>query len=161
ALLQGTQTNFTNALSSTSGTLNLITNPYASPIDWSLVNAASTNISTSYTFWDPNYGTRGGFVTVNTAGVASSGSATKYIQSGQAFFIQSTDGTPTFSIQESHKASGNNNNVFRLTSAPTTFKTALYFTETSGYRRIADGVTAVYDNGYSALVDGDDAIEIN
>jgi len=161
-LVQGTQASFTNALSGTAGTLNLITNPYASPIDWSLVYASSSNIATSYTFWDPNYGTRGGFVTVNTAGVASSGSATKYIQSGQAFFVQSTGGTATVSVQEDHKAAGNNNNVFRTTTtAPASFKVAMYFTEPNGYRRIADGVTAVYDDSYSAAVDGDDAIEIN
>ncbi len=160
-LLQGTQNSFTNAFSGTAGTLNLVTNPYASPIDWSLVYAASTNISTSYTFWDPNFGTRGGFVTVNTSGTASSGAATKYIQSGQAFFVQSTGGTPTVSIQEIHKASGNNNGVFRLSSTPATFRTSLYFTQSDGYRRIADGVVAVYDDGNNAAVDGDDAIEIN
>src|SRR6185436_1027462 len=111
--------------------------------------------------WDPNYGTRGGFVTVNTAGTASSGSATKYIQSGQAFFVQSTGGTPTVSIRETHKAAGNNNNVFRVTTTEESFKTALYYTEPNGYRRIADGVTAVFDNNYNAAVDGDDAVEIN
>ena len=37
----------------------------------------------------------------------------------------------------------------------------MYFTDVNGYRQVADGVTAVYDNSYSAALDGNDAIEIN
>ncbi len=159
-LVTGTQTIFSNTLIG-GGALNLITNPYASPIDWSLVQPACTNISTSYTLWDPNFGTRGGFVTVNTSGIASSGLATKFIQPGQAFFVQASGGVPTVSIQEAHKTAGNNNEVFRLTTAVESFRTELYFTEPNGYRRIADGVIALYDNSYSPGIDADDAIEIN
>jgi len=160
-LVTGPVTSFTNAFTG-SGALNLVTNPYPSPIDWSLVQPAGTNITTAYTFWDPNFGTRGGFVTVNTAGVASSGSATQFIQSGQAFFVESNGGTPTVNIQESHKSAGNNNTVFIVNGPPVeSFRTDLYFTEPNGYRRIADGAVAVYDNNYSAAADDNDAKEVN
>ncbi len=160
ALVIGTQTTFTNTLIG-GGALNLITNPFASPIDWSLVQPACTNVSTSYTLWDANFGTRGGFVTVNTSGIASAGLATKFIQPGQAFFVQASGGVPTVSIQEGHKSAGNNDDVFRLTTAVESFKTELYFTEPNGYRRAADGVIAIYDNSYSPGIDADDALEIN
>ncbi len=159
----GTITTFSNPLIG-NGALNLITNPYPSPIDWSLVQPACTNITTSYTLWDPHIGYRGGFVTVNTAGIASAGLATKFIQPGQAFFVESDNlgGTPTVSIQESHKATGNNNGIYLQTPAPQQkFTTSLYYTEGNGFRRLADGVVAVYDNNYSASVDGDDAKEVN
>ena len=160
-LVTGPVASFTNAFTG-GGALNLVTNPYPSPIDWSLVQPAGTNITTAYTFWDPNFGTRGGFVTVNTAGVASSGSATQFIQSGQAFFVESAGGIPTVSIQESHKSAGNNNMVFIVNGPPVeSFRTELYFTEPNGYRRIADGAVAVYDNNYSATTDGNDAREVN
>jgi len=158
----GPVTTFTNTLLG-GGAFNLITNPYPSPIDWSLVRQSSANITEYYTLWDPSIGYRGGFVTVKTDGLVSPiGSlATKYIQSGQAFFVQSDGGIPAISIQESHKASGNNNSVYRTTSMLKSFSASLYYTETNGYHRLADGVTAVFDTGYSAMVDGNDATEIN
>jgi hypothetical protein len=162
-LITGTQTAFTNAFIGGAGAKNLITNPYASPIDWAAVNAASTNVTGSYTYWDANIGLRGGFATVTTAGVSTPAtSATQNIQSGQAFFVEASGApVPTVSIQESHKSAGNNNGVFRTPEAPMeSFRTELYFTEANGYRRVADGVIAVYDNKYKAAVDADDATEI-
>ena len=161
-IVQGTQTAFTNAYIG-GGALNLVTNPYPSPIDWSLVKGASTGITNFYTFWDPNFGTRGGFITVSTAGVASSGLATQFIQSGQAFFVESDGvGTPAVSIQESHKTAGNNNDVFLTPPPPVeAFRTELYFTEPNAYRRVIDGAIVLFDNAYSAAVDNDDAKEIN
>lgn len=162
SLVTGTQTSFTNAFAG-GGALNLVTNPYPSPIDWSLVQPACTNIANAYTLWDPNVGTRGGFVTVTTAGVVSGGgTATRFIQPGQAFFVQSTGGIPAVSIQESHKTAGNNNTVFITTPPPPeSFQVALYFREDSGYRRQADGITILYGNRYSAALDENDAVEIN
>jgi len=163
-LIQGTQTSFTNALIGGAGALNLVSNPYASAIDWSLVQASSTGITNYYTFWDPNSGTRGAFVTVGTDGTPSSGSANKYIQSGQAFFVEASGASaPTISIQEVHKVTGNNNNggVFGPTLPMESFKTELYFTEASSFRRIADGVLVKYNNSYSTAIDDYDASEIN
>ena len=163
-LLQGTQTTFTNAYTG-GGALNLVTNPYPSPIDWSLVQPASSGITGSYTYWDANIGSRGGFATVTTAGVSTPAtSATQIIQPGQAFFVESDNiaPTPAVSIQETHKVAGNNNDVF-LVPAPAaeSFRTELYFTEPNGFRRVADGAIALYDNSYSAAVDSKDAKEIN
>ena len=160
-LVTGTQTSFTNALVGNSG-FNLLTNPYPSPIDWSLVQPAFTGVTNSYTLWDPNSGTRGGFVTVNTAGVASSGLATKFIQSGQAFFVQASGvPVPSVNIQETHKSAGNNNGVFGPQLVYETFSSSLYFTDAVGTRRLADGVITVFDNSYSAGLDDYDADEIN
>ncbi|MBL7703074.1 MAG: hypothetical protein JNM14_12550 [Ferruginibacter sp.] len=161
-VLQGTQTTFNNAYTG-GGALNLVTNPYPSPIDWSLVQPAATGITGSYTYWDANIGTRGGFATVTTGGVSTPAtSATQIIQSGQAFFVESDGSVPTVSIQEGHKVAGNNNDVFLVPPPPVeSFRTELYFTEPNGYRRIADGAIALYDNNYSKAVDAKDAKEIN
>lgn len=157
----GTITSFTNPFVG-GGALNLVTNPYPSPIDWSLVKAASSNITDFYSFWDPNIGTRGGFVAVNSAGIPSAGTANQYIQSGQAFYVESDGAIPAVSIQETHKAAGNNNTVFIVPPAPIeAFRTGLFFIEDSGYRRQADGVMVMYGNSYNAAVDAQDAKEIN
>ncbi len=160
-----TETDFP-AMDATNLALNLVTNPYASPIDWSAVrgDAGTTNLSTSYTLWDANIGTRGGFVAVNTSGTQSplgTGSlATINIQPGQAFFVQSDGGgTPTIAIKETHKVAGNNNGVFLVPQE--SFGISLFFTEPNSYRRLADGAVAVFDNSYSKTIDANDAAEIN
>ncbi|MBX2933818.1 MAG: hypothetical protein KF825_06210, partial [Ferruginibacter sp.] len=161
---QGTITTFTNPISNVAGTMNLVTNPYPSAIDWSLVYAASTNLKDAYTLWDPNIGYRGDWVTVNNSGVVTGGGvATKFIQPGQAFFVETnTNGATSISIQESHKAVGNNNGVFFVDPATLqTFALNMYYYEGTGYRRLADGITTVYDASYSAALDENDASDIN
>lgn len=166
-VLTGTQTSFTNALAGGAGTMNLITNPYPSPIDWSAIysDAGTTNIGTSYSLWDAEIGTRGAFVTVSNTGVKSnpSSAASINIQSGQAFFVTASGAaTPTVTIKETHKSSVIDHGIYRITTpSMPTFTTRLFFYDSSGYRQPADGVTAVYDNSYSAAVDNDDAPEIN
>jgi autotransporter-associated beta strand protein len=150
-----------------SGTLNhfsLVTNPYPSPINWASVIGDGDNtgkFGTSYSLWDPNGGTRGSYVTVNTSGIASAGVATNHIQSGQAFFVQNADGvSTTFTIKESHKSTTNNIDVFRTGAQKELLRAGLFFTHTDNTRKQADGVVAVYDNNYSATIDGNDAMQI-
>jgi len=161
-LLIGDQT-FTNLEGN--GRFSLITNPYASPINWSTVyNDGTTtnnvNFENYYTYWDPNAGSRGTYVTVNSSGVNSLGTAaTVEIQQGQAFFVKAKSGVsaPSFTIKETHKSTTSNIDVFRV-GAPETFRTKLYFND--GARKLADGAVVVFSNDYSATVDGNDAEEI-
>lgn len=157
-VVQGPVSSFTNAFTG-GGTLNLVTNPYPSPVDWQLVRAASTGITNFYTYWDPNNGTRGGFVTVSSTETG----LLRYIQSGQAFFVESNGvGTPVVNMLESHKAAGNNNDVFLVPPPPAeAFAVQLYFTEPSNYRRLADETDAWYGSNYSTAVNEEDAREIN
>lgn len=165
SLITGTQTNFTNSLTGGAGNLNLITNPYPSPIDWSLLQPACSNISQYYTFWDPEVGSRGAFVTVKTDGTRSNSSSagTVKIQAGQAFFVQATGAaTPVISLQESHKSTGDNVSVFRTTTGPAeSFAIDLNAKWPDDTYKNADGVLALFDNNYSAAVDADDANEIS
>ncbi|MBS1753915.1 MAG: hypothetical protein JST34_07690, partial [Bacteroidetes bacterium] len=160
-------TDFTNTPIGGAGALSLITNPYPSALDWSKVYLSCSNIKNTYQLWDPNIGYRGGFIAVNDLGVTSpsgSGSlANKYIQPGQAFFVEASGASvPSISIQESHKAVGNNNGVFFVDPATLqTFALNMYYYEGTGYRRLADGITTVYDASYSAAIDENDASDIN
>jgi Secretion system C-terminal sorting domain len=166
-LLTGDQS-FTAALLTGDGIMNLVTNPYASPISWAAVqgDVSNTNLKNYYTYWDANLGTRGGFVTVTNAGVVNPApvggvpAATVDIQPGQAFFVTSNGASaPTLTIKEAHKSTGNNNGVFLV--PPESFSVNLFFNEPNNYRRIADGVSALYDNTYTPGLDGNDALEIN
>jgi hypothetical protein len=77
--------------------------------------------------------------------------------------VQTVTGLGTgFTLEESHKTNNNSNVVFRVTGPqPESFSTSLYYYESSGLRRLADGATAVYDNSYSKGLDINDAVEIN
>ncbi len=150
---------------------SLVTNPYASAINWNLLYTRFLSFNDSYfenyyTYVDPNIGDRGGYVTVtsgnvrniNTAGV----NGTTDIQSGQAFFIKTkaTFNIAVLTIKELDKSTTNNIDVFRTAAAAQKFTASLFFNSATLGRRIADGVTALYDNTYNAALDGNDAIEI-
>ena len=126
--------------------------------------ANASNFNSSVTIWDPNINTRGGFVTVNNAGISSSGSSllTEHIQSGQAFFIQTQSGVignPSFTILESNKSTTNNLDVFRAGTQTEKLSIQLKYTA-NNIDRTADGVVAVFNNNYSSAVDGNDAEQI-
>jgi len=145
-------------ISATAGDFSLITNPYPAPLDWDAVSAGNSNITSSYTFWNPSNGIRGGFTTVPT------GSGThRYIQPGEGFFVQKNGtGGGTVTITEAMKAVGNNDNtVFFTEHTPfESFRVGLFLTENNNVRHTADEVLVRYDNNYAAGVDYDDAEEI-
>ena len=150
-------------------TFTLVTNPYASALNWNLVynHAGSGNagfFTNYYTYWDPNIGSRGGYVTVTDGGTVNpAASGTVNIPSGLAFFVRtnSISSSAILTIQESDKSSTNNIDVFRPSAAAQKFAVSLYYSDAEHGRRLADGVTALYDDSYNAALDGNDAIEIN
>ncbi|HMD01008.1 MAG TPA: T9SS type A sorting domain-containing protein, partial [Ferruginibacter sp.] len=149
-------------ISNNNGDYSLITNPYPAPIDWTLVFGGNSNISTSYKMWDPNSGIEGGFITVDNTGTPNQTStASRYIQPGEAFFVQSNGTGATVTITESMKAVGNNDNgIFRMTATKESFLTELYLTEANGNRHTADGVLVKYGS-YNKNVDADDADDLD
>ena len=88
---------------------NLVGNPFPSPIDW---NASSgwtkTNILGPVWIWNPITNSYGAFDGTNTTN-----SVTRYIASGQAFFIQATAANPALVIDESVKVSNTPSNMFK------------------------------------------------
>lgn len=99
----------------------LIANPYASPIDFEAIfNNNNAKIMSRFTIWDANLNLTGGYrlVTRNNSNdytITPGGpqSNLRYIQSGQAFFVEaSTDNTNTFDIPESAKVALGDDAVF-------------------------------------------------
>ena len=96
----------------------LVGNPYASAIDYRLIE--STNLNDSYTIWDPQLTTSGhsayglgGYRTISSsAGIAVPGGGhypdgnIPPLQSGQAFFVQSSDQAATLQFTEDCKLDG-------------------------------------------------------
>lgn len=73
---------------------NLVNNPYASTIDWDLVT--SSNLDPFAYIWDGS-----NYQTVGSGGDISSG----YIASGQSFYVHSSSGSPSLTVQEADKVS--------------------------------------------------------
>ncbi|GGE22105.1 LamG-like jellyroll fold domain-containing protein [Psychroflexus salis] len=89
-------------------TYAFIANPYQSRIDMSDVLSANTNTdNTKLWVWDPMVNDRGTFILIDelsgngTATPAST--ATKFIEPGQALFIQTTEESPSITFTESMK----------------------------------------------------------
>jgi hypothetical protein len=114
-----------------------IGNPYASPLDLSVMMNTSENAAGSFEgnvwVWDAN---ASGSNAVGTYNLFNSGTYTNFtsnpvvtsgtlIQSGQAFFVKSTDGA-TFTIKEAHKGSTFSNAVFRNGTPPELLRVGLY-----------------------------------
>lgn len=124
---------------------SLVNNPYASTIDWDFVFATSSNIDAFASVWD---GTQ--YLTVGSGGDIPSG----FIASGQAFWVHSTSGTPTLTIQETDKVS---NSTAFLRTGEETYKDRLIVKLSDGinsdntYIWFRSGSTPDFDASYDAL----------
>ncbi len=150
--------------SSTANKYTLVGNPYASPIDFSLL--AKTNLVNRFFVWDPTLNQVGGYVTVDdlaTPGVftaSPTSTQTKEIQSGQAFFIVTqANGPASIAMDESSKSSTNNTAMFRPvpgTTAVASFRTDLFLAN-AGSTSLADGTLVQFKDDFNAGVDYQDA----
>ncbi|UAY50639.1 T9SS type A sorting domain-containing protein [Ferruginibacter albus] len=159
-LQQGDQM-FTAA--ATAGKYTLIGNPYASPIDFD--NVTLNNVTKRFYVWDPSLNQVGGYVVLDDAinsGVyiksVSRSAQTKEIQSGQAFFVQTTSTAPaSVLIQESSKSTTNNLLMFRPAAVTETITTNLYLLNSDNTTSFADATVAQFNESFSADVDWLDA----
>lgn len=149
------------------GVNNLLANPYPSPISWVTMHAANNNAVENYfSVWDPNIGTRGGYVTVDASGTKSvlASAVNSEIQSGQAFSVKTKANTnrPSFIINEDDKLTTFNLSGFRTGNGPDAkLYTSLYLGANASARNLADGVLSRFNNNYLLGVDGDDAEDVS
>ena len=95
----------TKTNSNTNSGFNLVGNPYPATIDWNTVTKG-TGITNTYSTFNPSSNS---YVEWN----GSTGDATQYIASGQAFFVQQTGATGGITIAEANKVSNTAGNFFR------------------------------------------------
>ena len=82
---------------------NLLSNPYASPIDWNSANWVRSGVSSTFYVWNPRTNQYATYNSQNPGAAINGGS--QYIASGQSFFIKSTANTPLLNVTEGVKAS--------------------------------------------------------
>lgn len=149
----------------------MIGNPYQCIVDWNALftDASTSNISATYTITDPNVGTTGGYATYNQVSgisVPMSSAISRYIQPGQAFFIQNNASTnPSITFKESHKSTNASNftNTFRTANQGNLDKMFINLKRNItnvGYK-IVDGVAVVYSETFSNSLAQDDSYKIS
>ncbi len=178
-LLTGTQP----SVSVNSNSNEAIGNPYASPIDFTKITK-TTSIDNKFYVWDPYlYGVYGlgGYQTLSSTNnwqpvpggtfPYPSGASSSIVQSGQAFFVHSTNSTSpiskeinTVTFTENCKSAATSLTNFARKSGLTQnrqfFGVSLY-TGPSEKDVIADGNTVVFDPAFSNNIDGDDALKFS
>lgn len=153
-----------------------IGNPYASPVDFTLLTR-SGGVDNKFYTWDPflygSYGL-GGYQTLSASNnwqpvpggtnAYPSGVTRKIIQSGQAVFVHAT-GTVAASISfnENSKTTGSLNfarKASREESSQRQFLRVSLFTGPNADDPIADGNAVAFDEAFSNNIDADDALKI-
>lgn len=92
---------------------NLVGNPYPSTIDWNASGWTKTNLNGTIYMRDNATGTIASF-----NGAIGTNGGSRYIATGQAFFVQASSANPSLAVSESAKAAGTQTTFFRE-EAPT------------------------------------------
>ena len=148
---------------------SLIGNPYASAIDFHTIT--KVNVNDMFYVWDAHInGVNGvgGYVTVSYNGSSydvapSSTTVTQYLQSGEAFFVQSTDNTAVGSLtfKESDKSANGSNFVFKpMTGNTSELRINLFGINELGIPYLSDGVLTTYNPNNSNALDKNDAVKL-
>jgi hypothetical protein len=160
------------------GKYQSVGNPYASPVDFTLITKGSGIDNLFYT-WDPNlYGSYGlgGYQTVSSSNgwepvpggtsAYSTGVSSSVIQSGQAFFVHSTSPvSSTLSFTENSKVLNGSSLNFARGSGDADGDIRQFFRVTlfTGARPdgiVADGNAVAFDRIFSDSVDANDAAKL-
>jgi hypothetical protein len=145
---------FTPVLSTIDKSYTFIGNPYASSVDFKKLWSNSKSVSASCYVFDPTLNTRGAYVVYNASYDTTnnrSSFANKNIQSGQAFFVQTSGSSPSITFKESYKSTVNTR-VFRNPAASSNLAIQLLLKAEEGDENNADGVIAFFDNNISTAI---------
>lgn len=157
--------------SSIAGAYTLVGNPYASPINFSALT--KSNLYNRVYVWDPNLNTVGGYVVFddfdNTGTYTKSVSGSQqniYMQSGQAFFVQTiTAGVSSLTITENCKTGTANLGAFRPAditgiSKIASLKVNLYLHNFNDSLICADGIYYEFGSTFHDSITIEDAPKI-
>ncbi len=151
--------------STTDTSFSSVANPYVAPIDWKNMydNGRVVNLRPSYYYLDPTIGSSGAYVTYNAfTDVASNLAAgARYIQSGQAIFVQNNASTsPSLTITEADKAiSSTKTSVFGSTASRSKLAISLMKAEGSDWKKM-DASVLVFDSRFSNDIRTEDAVKM-
>lgn len=148
-------------------------NLYASAIDMTkLMPEREGGVDEFFTVWNSTLGGLYGYGAYQTYGLnpatghyesTPGGVQNDDIESGQAFFVQTTSGGGNVVFNEHSKATTNSMAVFTpvgISAMPAQLRTNLYRVNSDGSTLLADGTLTQYNDDYSNNIDGKDARKI-
>jgi hypothetical protein len=95
------------------GAFNLVGNPYAATIDWDSGNFTKSNVTNAIWIWRASSRSYATYI----SGVSQNGGS-RYIASGQSFFVRSSDASPAITFREGVKSASPNIGVQPLSFIP-------------------------------------------
>ena len=146
-------------LTSGVGSYSFVANPYVSTVDWNAVVAASTGINGSFWYCDPTFTTDSGYTTFiaynNSTGVSNPlglSNVNRYLQPGQAFFVENLTATPTLKFTEACKAPSQGKTAIFGTTSLNRIAIGLYKNNTN-----IDGAVSVFGSTFTNTIGKEDA----
>ncbi len=153
----------------TANGLELVGNPYASPVSFKTL--IRNNLNNRFYAWDPSLNAQGGWVTIDditntgsyTKSPTSPGGQDSLIQSCQAILIETAAaGASSITFDESNKVTQNNLGMFRpinnaTVAQPKSIRTNLYIINPDNSTTLADGNLVQFDERFSNAVTKEDA----
>lgn len=148
----------------------LVGNPYPSPVNFHTLT--KVNVNDIMYVWDPKYAGSygvGGYVTFSwnngTASYDSTESVSavsRYIQSGEAFFVKSTGTTGSLKFLEINKEIGGSDQVYRpmgiIKNGSVRVNLFNVTSDSSAY--LSDGILTTYSDENTNRVDNNDALKM-
>lgn len=149
-----------NTTTTVNQNFSLVPNPYWCTINWNTLT--KSGIGGSYYIWDPTQSVRGTYTSWNGTVSSGGGTINQYIQPGQAFFITSTTGTPSLTIQQSDKVASASNltTTFRTQNNFAKLIVSLTYNDASGNKINADAATAIFGNYSKAIDNNEEAFKL-
>jgi hypothetical protein len=135
--------------------LQLVGNPYPSPLDWSLVTAADRpNVDGTIYVWtsnDPSNRYAGNYGFYNSS--ANIGTVSPVLPLGQAFFVRVAPGQTvgTLTLRNSHRLFSYNNSTYHRTAAET--RPVVHLALQGVGSPVVDDAFVYFENGASATYD--------
>lgn len=158
----GLSSSYSLNTNNTNGDYSFLGNPYVAAINWSTIG--KTNLSNTYTVYDPTLGTSGAYVTWDGDILSNSNPSSfvnQYIQPYQGFFVQTTAASPQLVIAESDKATGVGlTSVFRTNVTVSKISFTLN-KSVSSVNRTMDGCVVAFDPAFDNAVNTNDAAKFS
>jgi fibronectin-binding autotransporter adhesin len=128
------------------GGWNLVGNPYACPVDWTIASGwTKTNLDNATYIWNNNV------YASYVAGVGVNGGS-KYIPQFQGFFVHSSTGAPAIAIKKAARNQGGNDTLYMKDAVANVFRLSIsngsLGDETAVY--MSPDATAEFDGDYDA-----------
>lgn len=146
---------------------SFVANPFPAIVDWEAIVSSSTNIQSTYWYWDPALGTQGAYATYTVGGTTNpvSSNANRFIQPGMAIFTRNANianPNPQLRINEAHKNPDQTLTAVFQTTSPIFSLPAIIRKRVDNQWLVMDGITLRTGDQFNNQIDTrEDVFKLN